>query len=357
MTADLAMTGTVCRGAFLLDADVRLRAGEIAAVLGPNGAGKTTLLRAVAGLTPLTAGRLALGTRVLDDPGAGRFVPARERGIGVVFQDYRLFPRMSVRDNVAFGPRAAGRARRDARGIADHWLDRMALAPLASRRPAEISGGQAQRVALARALAAEPAALLLDEPLAALDTATRASIRGELRAHLADFAGPVAVVTHDPLEALVLADRLLVLDAGALVQEGAPLDIARRPGTAWVAGLFGLNFYRGRITEPGGRVALDGGGQLHASLHDDVTSGDVIVALRPSAITVHTEEPGGASPRNVWRGTIRTLDLLGDRVQLDVDGTPSARVDVTPAAVADLGLVPGRAVWLSAKATETDAYR
>ncbi len=354
MSADLALTGTVCRGGFVLDADVRLCAGEIAAVLGPNGAGKTTLLRALAGLALLASGRLTLGATVLDDPDAGTFVPARERRIGVVFQDYRLFPRMSVRDNVAFGPRAAGRSRSAARDHADHWLDRMALGPLAARRPADISGGQAQRVALARALAADPDALLLDEPLAALDAATRAAVRSELRDHLAGFPGPVALVTHDPVEALVLADRVLVLDDGRVVQEGAPLDIARRPATAWVAGLFGLNFYRGRLGPDG--VDLDEGGRLRATPHE-VTDGRVVVALRPSAITVQLDEPVGASPRNVWRGVIRSLEVHGDRVRLDVDGTPPARVDVTPAAVADLGLAPGRAVWLSAKATETDAYR
>jgi molybdate transport system ATP-binding protein len=355
--ADLTLSGTVVRGGFTLDLGVTLRAGEIVAVLGPNGAGKTTLLRAIAGLTPLSSGRLTLGTRVLDDPGARIWRSARERSVGVVFQDYRLFPRMSLRDNVAFGPRAAGRSRRQARTIATTWLDRMALGDLADRHPKEISGGQAQRVALARALAGDPAVLLLDEPLAALDAASRAAIRADLRAHLADFAGPVALVTHDPLDALVLAHRVLVLDRGALVQEGPPVMIARRPATAWVAQLFGLNFYRGRVTGPGGLVSLEEGGLLHVRLHDDIHDGEVVVSLRPSAITVHVEPPTGASPRNVWPGVIRTLDLYADRVRLDVDGTPPARVDVTPAAVAELGLAAGTRVWLSAKATETDAYR
>jgi molybdate transport system ATP-binding protein len=347
----LVVDATVRRGSFDLVVDVGVAAGERLAVLGPNGAGKSTLLRVVAGLTPVASGRVELAGRVLDDGRAA--LPPERRRVGVVFQDYRLFPHLTVRENVAFGPRAAGAARRTARRRADEWLARLDLGALGSRRPDELSGGQAQRVALARALAQQPDALLLDEPLAALDAETRGTVRGELRRHLAGYAGATVLVTHDPVDALVLADRMVVLEGGRVVQAGTPAEVSRRPATAYVARLMGLNLYPGTV-ERADTVSLDGGGRLHAV--DVPRTGRVLVALRPTAITVHAAEPDRASHRNAWPGTIRHLELLGDRIRLDVAGPPDALVDVTPAAVADLGLVPGSPVWLTAKATETDAY-
>jgi molybdate transport system ATP-binding protein len=338
------------RGGFDLTVDVRVRPGERLAVLGPNGAGKSTLLRVVAGLTPIRAGRVELAGRVLDD--ARTSVPAERRGVGMVFQDYRLFPHLTVRENLAFGPRAAGRGRREARQRADAWMERLDLGALADRRPATLSGGQGQRVALARALAQEPDALLLDEPMAALDAGTRMAVRGELRRRLTGYDGATVLVTHDPVDALVLANRIVVLEGGRVTQSGTPAEVSRRPATTYVARLMGLNLYPGTAGNDG--VRLDDGGRLHAA--DAPAAGRVLVAVRPTAITVHAAEPDRASHRNAWPGTIRHLELLGDRVRLDVAGPPDALVDVTPAAVAELGLVPGTAVWLTAKATETDAY-
>jgi molybdate transport system ATP-binding protein len=293
--------------------------------------------------------------------------------VGLVFQGYRLFPHLSVRDNVAFGPRSTGQSRRSARVAAERWLETLHLRELASRRPGELSGGQAQRVALARALATDPALLLLDEPLAALDARTRLEVRATLREHLREFAGPVVVVTHDPLEAMVMADRLLVLEAGRVVQQGRPADVARRPATDYVARLVGLNLYAGSVVgdgvgEPRLHVRLQSGGRLYAaslptSGPDPDADADaaadgarVLVAVRPSAVSVHLERPGAGSPRTVWRGGVAGMEPSGDRVRVQVRAEPDVLVDVTPAAVAELALRPGLDVWVSVKATELDVY-
>jgi molybdate transport system ATP-binding protein len=217
MAAVLEFAGvTVRRGrATLLDnIDWTVEEDERWVVLGPNGAGKTTLLRALAGLLALSGGAIRVGADVWDDAAAGVFLPAVERAAGIVFQDYRLFPHLSVLDNVAFSARARRVPRRQARQEAAQWLDRMDLADLADRRPAKLSGGQAQRVALARALATEPRLLLLDEPLAALDVEARLELRAELARHLADFPGPTVLVTHDSEDTARLAGRVLHLAAG-----------------------------------------------------------------------------------------------------------------------------------------------
>ena len=209
-------------------------------------------------------------------------------------------------------------------------------------------------MALARAMAHEPDVLLLDEPMAALDAGARIDVRAFLREHLADFRGPTVLVTHDPLEAMVLADRLLVVEHGRLVQEGTPAEVARQPASSYVARLVGLNLWAGRLEDAAGTVALEGGGRLAVAPGN--ATGQVLVSLRPSAIAVHTERPVDTSERNVWEGRVASMEVLADRVRLQVEGVPSALVDVTPAAVAELGLDIGLPVWLSAKATEVEAY-
>jgi molybdate transport system ATP-binding protein len=347
----LRFAATIGRGEFQLQASVDVAPGEAVALLGPNGAGKTTMLRAIAGLLAVDTGCISLGDQVLDDPARRVFVPPEQRRLGVVFQDHRLFPHLRVVDNVAFGLRSAGQRRSPARAEARRWLDRLHLAEYARRRPRQLSGGQSQRVALARALASRPSALLLDEPLAALDVQTRAEVQGELREHLATFAGPTLIVTHDPIEALLLADRIVVLERGAVVQQGTPTHITTRPATPYVARLVGMNLYPGISLNR--RVSLNDGGTVVTA---DAPDGPVLVAVRPSAFTMHAERPAASSARNVWDGTVAGLAPLADRIRVTVQGAHAVLVDVTPAAVAELAIAPGDHVWLTAKATDVSAY-
>ena len=351
MTGGLDASVQVRRGVFDLDVALAVPPGEVVAVLGPNGAGKSTLLRCLAGLERLRSGHVRLDDRTLDDPAEGVFVPAEQRPTGIVFQDYLLFPHLSVLDNVAFGARARGLHRAASRRTAAPWVERIGLEAYARQKPTALSGGQAQRVALARALASDPGLLLLDEPLSALDAGTRAETRSDLRRHLSSFAGPVLVVTHDALEAMVLADSLLVLEDGRVVQRGTPAAVARQPATRYVARLLGLNLWPGVARN--GDVVLAGGG--HLVVADTTAAGDVLLAARPSALALHAQHPEG-SPRNAWPALVTGLELLGDRVRVALSGSPSALVDVTPAAVAELDLSPGRRLYVSLKATEVEVY-
>ncbi|GID95281.1 ABC transporter ATP-binding protein [Amorphoplanes digitatis] len=340
----------VDRGAFRLDVPLRIGAGEVVALLGPNGAGKTTALRALAGLQPLTAGHVTLAGNDLDRPDRRLWTHTERRPIGVVFQDYLLFPHLSALDNVAFGPRRHGADRRTARRLAAGWLARVGLAEHARRRPRQLSGGQAQRVALARALAVDPVLLLLDEPLAALDARTRLDTRAELHRHLTAHPGATLLVTHDPLDALVLADRLVIIEDGRIVQEGDAATITARPRTDYVARLVGLNLYRG--TAAGHAVQLGSGFALTAA---DALHGDAFVAFPPSAVALHLQRPDG-SPRNTWQATVTGLQRHGDNLRVQLAGPIGVAADVTPAAAADLRLAPGQAVWAAVKAAETRAY-
>ncbi|TWD79900.1 molybdate transport system ATP-binding protein [Kribbella amoyensis] len=365
----------VTRAAFELELSLAVAPGEVVALLGPNGAGKSTALRAIAGLLPVDAGRIRLDGETWDEP-PGIFRPADRRPIGVVFQDYLLFNHLSALENVAFGLRARGVDKRAARATAAGWLDAVGLAEYTRTKPRALSGGQAQRVALVRALATEPEVLLLDEPLAALDAGTTLHVRAELGRHLARYEGRTLLVTHDPLDAMVLADRLVILEGGQVVQEGSPTEIARRPRTDYVAQLVGLNLYRG--TADGTSVTLTGGGTVTIA---DPATGPVHVAFPPTAVSLYPERPAG-SPRNSWpvrvtgieqhAHTVRVrlapadhavghpVDHSVDRAVDHPDGGPGAPpsllTDVTPAAVAELRLAPGRQLWATLKATEVQTY-
>jgi molybdate transport system ATP-binding protein len=336
----------VRRRGFTLDVGLTVQPGEVVALLGPNGAGKTTALRALAGLTALDGGHIRLDGRRLDDP----FTPPEHRRIGVVFQDYLLFPHMSAVDNVAFGPRCRGVPRRAAREIAQDWLNRVGLAEHARKRPRELSGGQAQRVALARALATDPRLLLLDEPLAALDARTRLVTRADLRGHLAAHRGPTVLVTHDPLDAMMLADRLVIVEDGTVVQSGDAASVTSRPRTDYVARLVGLNLYRGRSA--GTVVQLPGGFRVTTAT---ALNGEAFVAFPPSAVALFAARPDG-SPRNTWPAVVESVSRHGDNLRIDLRGPIPVAADVTPAAAVQLGLAPGREVWAALKANEAISY-
>ena len=323
--------------------------GEVVAVLGPNGAGKTTLLRAIAGLIPITKGSVVLDDVVLEDTATRTYVPTERRPIGVVFQSYLLFPHLTVIDNIAFGLRSRGRGA-TARSIALGWLERMDLAAYADARPSALSGGQAQRVALARALATDPRLLLMDEPLAALDASSRVSVRRDLKRALTEFGGVRLLVTHDPLEAIALSDRLLILEGGRVLQTGTPAQVTQRPRSRYVADLVGVNLLRGHAS--GGHIAIEGGGTLTSI---DGADGDVFAMVYPRNVALHRTQPEG-TPRNVWSGRITSLDRQGDRVRVTVGGTPLLVAEVTTAAVHELHLAEGGEVWVSLKAAEVEVY-
>jgi molybdate transport system ATP-binding protein len=337
-------------GRLQLEVELAVASGELVVLLGPNGAGKTTLLRALAGLVALEAGRVVLDGVVLDDTGTGEHVPTERRPVGFVFQDYLLFPHLSALENVGFGLRARGLPKAEARRRATAWLERVGLAGHAGARPRALSGGQAQRVALARAMVSDPRLLLLDEPLAALDAATRTAVRRDLRRHLASFDGTRLLVTHDPLEAVALADRLVVLEGGRVTQTGTPEQVSARPRSRYVAELVGVNLFRGHAA--GGVVALDGGATLVAAGDHH---GEVFAAVHPHAVALHRRAPEG-TPRNVWAGSADTLDIVGDRVRVRVAGPVPIVAEVTPAAAGELRLADGGPVWASVKATEVTVY-
>ncbi|MGD3106024.1 ABC transporter permease [Streptomyces sp. YGL11-2] len=318
--------------------------GTTIAVVGPNGAGKTTLLRALLGLTPRAHAALRLGDTDVTA------LPPHRRGVAWVPQDGALFPHLSALTNTAYGLRAHGVPRAEARRAAQQWLDRLGVGHLAHRRPDRLSGGQAQRVALARALAARPRLLLLDEPLAALDQTTRAQVRHTLRGHLAGFGGVCLIVTHDPVEAVSLADRVLVLEDGRALQDAPPAEVTRRPRSPWVARMLGRNAWPG--TADGDRLALGGGGRLVVA--DRLPDGARALAIiAPEAVSVHLDRPSG-SPRNVWPGTVREITAAGSRLRVLVTSpeVPDLVAEITPSAALELGLADGVAVWTSVKATE-----
>jgi molybdate transport system ATP-binding protein len=337
--------------------------GEVLAVLGPNGAGKSTALHVVAGLIRPDLGLVQLGERVLTDTARGVDVATHDRRVGLLLQDPLLFPHMSVAANVAFGPRARRRALRDVRRAdkawALRWLREVDAEELADRRPRQLSGGQAQRVAIARALAAEPDALLLDEPLAGLDVGAAAGVRAVLRKVVTRDARATVLVTHDLLDVFTLADRVLVLECGRVSEAGPVADVLAAPRSHFGARIAGVNLVNGTIG-PEGALHARSGALWHGGAAENLTNGqDAVAVFGPAAVAVHREPPHG-SPRNTVEVTVAEMESRGTSVRLrgeeQPDGAPGLAADITVDAAAELGLTPGQRVWFAVKAQEVTLY-
>jgi molybdate transport system ATP-binding protein len=350
----LVVDATVRRGAFEVAAAFEAKARETVAVLGPNGSGKTTLVSAIAGLLPPERGSIRLDGEALDGPDGDHVAPER-RPIGVVFQELLLFPHLSAEENVAFPLRARGTPRNEALALARALLERFGLVRRAAARPRDLSGGEAQRVALARALVAEPALLLLDEPLSALDVSARARARELIREELVRFPGVRVLVTHDPVEASILADRLVLVEDGRVTQIGTPEEIRTAPRTRYAAELVGMNAFHGRL-EGGadgiGRLALEDG-EVVVPWPEAFGGGDVIGLLKPADVTLSLERPAG-SARNVFRGRVTSVAVEADRARVRLSTAPALIADITLGSVQRLGLREGMPVWASFKTVEVE---
>lgn len=349
MTLDVDIRASV--GGFTLDAAIAAPAGEVLAVLGPNGSGKSTLLGAIAGHLPAVDGIIRLGDRMLNGE------PAERRRIGLLGQRAMLFPHLSALENVAFGPRAQGVPLVEARDAAHEWLAQVGLTEFALRRPAQLSGGQQQRVALARALAAKPDALLLDEPFAALDVQTATQARRLISEQRDRIGIPIVLVTHDPMDAVVLASRTVVLHEGRIVQEGQTRDVLGHPNSPFVAAIAGVNLvavtadHDGVLRADALTAPNTPGSALRWIGHGDrLSRGEVGTAVfSPGAVRIRPVPasaagdpvPGGedATP-NTWIGTVAHLEPIPGGVRLFTAEHPDIAVDCSSMAAVDNGVQP-----------------
>jgi molybdate transport system ATP-binding protein len=355
--AELQFSAEVAERGFSVAFDVA--AGEVLAILGPNGAGKSTTLHVIAGLLAPDAGLVRLGGRTLTDTVADRQVATHDRRVGLLMQDPLLFPHLSVQANVEFAPRSRGAGRAAARAGATTWLTEVGLADLAGRKPGQLSGGQAQRVAIARALAAEPEVLLLDEPLAGLDVAVAASVRALLRRVSSSEGRATVLITHDLLDVLTLADRVMVLEDGRVAEIGPVGDVLAAPRSMFGARIAGVNVVRGVRGGPDSLRAADSmlwHGRQDSNESDD---GDVVAVFSPAAVAVYRDLPHG-SPRNSVQIRVAELDADGARVRVraveQIDGAPGLAADITAESAASLRLVAGDVVWFTVKAQEVGLH-
>jgi molybdate transport system ATP-binding protein len=350
LRAEIAVT----LGSFSLDVVLEVNRGETLVVLGPNGSGKTTSLALIAGLRAPDQGRILLDETVLCDTETGLHLAPEERRVGLVFQDFALFPHLSVRGNVGYGPRARGLSRTERHRVIDECLERLRLVDLAERPVVELSGGQRQRVAIARALASRARLLLLDEPFASLDATIRATVRAELRGFLKELALPALVVTHDPLDAFVVGNRLAVIERGRVVQSGTGEDLLMHPRTPFVAGLVGLNVYLAKLA-PGSGLREARAGALTFHVLADGLEGAVHLAFAPSDVALAKERPAG-SFQNAFEVRVRETQRLPDRLRVVLDAGVPVAADITGEAGRNLPLAPGSTIWAMVKATSIRVY-
>jgi molybdate transport system ATP-binding protein len=343
---------TFSRDDFSLEAAFVAEAGQTVALLGPNASGKSTLVAILAGLLRPERGRVELEGVSLDDD--GNHVAADARDVGILFQDLRLFPHLSALENVAFPLRARGVKKEVARGRARDALERFEVSARALAHPRELSGGEAQRVALARATIFSPRLLLLDEPTSALDVGARARFRPLLARTLRSFPGIRVLVTHDPVEAMTLSDRIVVLEAGRITQTGTPEDVRRAPRTPYAAELVGVNLFTGRLerlSDGAGRLVTADGEVIVAWPEGFDEIEEITATLHPADVSLHHSRPEG-SPRNVLEGRIVDVAIEGERARVRVDTRPPLVAEITRGSVERLGFAEGTPVWASFKAVE-----
>ena len=348
----LALEADLRRGAFRLEAQLEVAPGECLVLAGPSGAGKTTLLRLVAGLERPDRGRVECAGETWLDTRARIALPPERRACGYLFQEGALFPHMRAWQNVAYPLRDLTRRERRSRAV--ELLERFGVAQLAESRPRECSGGERQRIALARALARRPTALLLDEPLSALDPRTRGRAAREIAGVLRDAGVPTLLVSHDFAEGALLGDRIAVLEEGTVVQAAPPRELAAAPASAFVADLTGAVVLTGSA-RPGPEgltlVDLDGGGTVASS---DIAAGPVAATVSPWDVSLEPAGSGSAaSALNRLEGTITTVAPLGNRARVTLAVPQPLFADVTERALRRLGLEPGGRALASWKATAT----
>ncbi|HJE52122.1 MAG TPA: ATP-binding cassette domain-containing protein [Tessaracoccus flavescens] len=327
--------------------EIVLPDGDTVAIVGPNGAGKSSLIQLIAGSLRPDAGTVSMGGEEVAGPAGA--VPVHRRRVGYLEQRALLFPHLSVLDNVAFGPRARGTSTASARARAAEELAAVGLDELASRKPSQLSGGQAQRVALARTLATDPAVVLLDEPFAALDAEVAPELRRLLRERLRGVT--TVLVTHDFLDVVALADRVIELDGGRVVAHGTVEELCQRPTTSFMAGFVGLNLLHGEAVDAH-TLQLSDGVTLSGIAPQPIGDGDARAVFSPASVSVFNEPPHG-SPRNALPAVVTSIEdrWPSQRVGLRV-GDQQLAADLTPAAVRDLELAPGSRVFAVVKATQ-----
>ncbi|MGD8385005.1 MAG: ABC transporter ATP-binding protein [Lysobacterales bacterium] len=335
--------GTVIRADF----SGRAQGQGVTVLFGPSGCGKTTVLRCLAGLEMPQAGHIRLGAETWFDSGRGIDLTPQQRGAGFVFQDYALFPHLSVAGNIAYGLPAAGRP-----GRVSEMLERFDLAAVAHQRPLQLSGGQQQRVALARALAGQPSVLLLDEPFSALDAGLRDRLRGELRDYLSGCDIPVLLVTHDRDEAIALGDELVVMSAGMVRQSGPVLNVFNRPVDAEVARIVQVeNLLPGRVLDVTDELATVKVGRARlVAVAPEQLKKDVVVCIRGEEVILQRDDGIASSVRNRLRARVVSLRPGSPLTRVELDGGFPLFAYVTQPACDELGLCPGMELTVLIKA-------
>jgi len=343
---------------FELEIAFEVNPAETLVVIGPSGCGKTTTLNIIAGLVEPDEGHVSLTERPLWDSGARIDVPTEQRRIGYVFQDFALFPHMTVADNVAYGLRARKSPKAAIPGKVDEALSLLGIRHLRERKPGQLSGGERQRAALARAIACEAEILLLDEPLGSLDAQTRNQVRGELQRLLRLVHRIVIMVTHDYIDALTFGDQICVLDRGKVLQIGNRLELLRHPKSRFVAELTGVNFFEGTITgiSDEGLAEIQVNGMRLYAVANGGEAGETLVAFFPSDVAISREAPS-SSAVNVVKSSIKEIVHLGDRVRLALNGALALCAEITAGSLERMGLTEGDEVYASLKATAIKTYR